>query len=449
MENSVYIQPMKNKYLYSLFFSLCGLAKIAYATELSDINQLIRFAVQSHPLVGAAQAEQQATAEEVQAAKYNVFPTPSVQSGYDVINGMTSALRVRQPLWTGGKLKADINHAFYTDQAAMANIAEQRNMVAKNTINAWQSYIEAVGLQYLYTQTIQELIQFEQMMQRRVEQGVSARIELDLVNNRMLQMQNQYDAAIEQRRVAEARLEQIMGQRLENIDTLNQQNLQMMLVQAKQNSQQFESLVFSEQSQNHPAVVKAKYQTEAAKAQAISRASQRYPTVYAQYQYDYFHDSNKDNSQLSVGLAFEPGASFSNFAITRASQARISGLEQSSEATRRTINEEMQTQYQQLLSARSRAKALSSAVAGAKIVTDSYQRQFITGRKSWLDVLNAVREHSDYQAQLVQTEAALLAAYYTLQIDFAMMPWQHLKNNQSEEPSNPWLDFLKNVNKLH
>ncbi|HCA5061094.1 TPA: TolC family protein [Acinetobacter baumannii] len=422
---------------------------MSYATELSDVNQLIQFAVQSHPLVGSALAEQQATAEEVQAAKYNVFPTPSIQSGYDATNGMTSALRVRQPLWTGGKLTADINQAFYTDQAAMANIAEQRNTVAKNTVNAWQSYIEAASLQYLYTQTIQDLIQFEQMMQRRVGQGVSARIELDLVNNRMLQMQNQYDAAIEQKRVAEARLEQIIGKKLGNVDALNQQNLQMMLAQVKQNSQQFESLVFSEQSQNHPAVVKAKYQTEAAKAQVASRASQRYPTVYTQYQYDYFHDSNKDNSQLSVGLAFEPGASFSNFAITRASQARVSSLEQSSEATRRSINEEMQTQYQQLLSSRSRAKALTSAVAGAKIVTDSYQRQFIAGRKSWLDVLNAVREHSDYQAQLVQTEAALLAAYYKLQIDFAMMPWQHLENNQGQIPSNPWLDiFEKTSDKL-
>ena len=55
----------------------------------------------------------------------------------------------------------------------------------------------------------------------------------------------------------------------------------------------------------------------------------------------------------------------------------------------------------------------------------SYERQFIAGRKNWLDVLNAAREESQYKQQLLQTQIQMVAAFYKLQIDLGQMPWQN------------------------
>ncbi|MEH6667833.1 MAG: TolC family protein, partial [Psychrobacter sp.] len=89
-----------------------------------QINSLVAQAIQTHPLVGSARASQQATTEGINAAKLNLLPTPSVSSGYDRDNDFVSEVIIRQPLWTGGKLTADVNQAIFDDKAAVEYIYE-------------------------------------------------------------------------------------------------------------------------------------------------------------------------------------------------------------------------------------------------------------------------------------------------------------------------------------
>lgn len=89
-------------------------------------------------------------------------------------------------------------------------ILEQQNQVAKNTIEIWQSYVEAQSLKMVYADIIRELLQYKDMMQRRVNQGVSAPIELELLENRLLLARTQYDSAIEQQKIAKARLNYLL-----------------------------------------------------------------------------------------------------------------------------------------------------------------------------------------------------------------------------------------------
>ena len=173
----------------ALVTGMCFTMTAQAAVEDLQINSLVAQAIQTHPLVGSARASQQATTEGINAAKLNLLPTPSVSSGYDRDNDFVSQVTLRQPLWTGGKLTADVNQAIFDDKAAVEYIYEQQNLVAKTTIDAWQSYIQAVAKQSVHVNNLKELSEFEAMMQRRVGQGVSARIELDLVTNRILQEQ--------------------------------------------------------------------------------------------------------------------------------------------------------------------------------------------------------------------------------------------------------------------
>lgn len=420
-------------------------ADLAQAANVTDINALINQAVMTHPLVGAARAEEQATSEAVTAAKLNLYPSPSVISGYDNDRGVISRAALRQPLWTGGRLTANVNQAIYDDKAATAYIYEQQNIVAKNTIDIWQSYIYANALQALYIDNLRQLNNFEAMMRRRVDQGASARIDLDLVTNRILQDQNSYQGAIQQQRIAEARLSQLIGEPI-NTRGIVGVPVGQLARYAKAQSKDFERLAFSQASVNNPAIIKQHFQIEAAKQEVKSQIASRYPTVYAQYEHLYYHRDNKNDGQLSLALSYEPGAGFSNIALARASQARVQSLAQSQEAARRTVMEDIQTQYQQFISARDQERSLIAAVAGAQIVVDSYRRQFIAGRKTWLEVLNAVREKASYEQQLLQTQSQMVGAFYKLQVDFEHMPWQrnHVFIQQREfQPYIEFQDWLK------
>lgn len=433
----------KNKLLKPVsFFGLSLLAFSVQAVNMTDINGLIDQVVATHPLVVAAQAEEKATSEGVVAAKLNMLPKPNLSSNYDKDDGMVSRASLRQPLWTGGKLKANINQAIYDDKAAMAYVYEQQNTVAKNTIDIWRGYVYAIALQQLYVDSLKQLAEFEAMMKRRVEQGVSAKIDLELVTNRILQDQNAYQGAVQQQRIAEARLSQLLGEDITGKHAPNI-SLAQMARYVKAQSGNFESLAFSQSGINNPSVIKQQFQIEAAKQGVKSQQASRFPTVYAQYEYVYYHKGKKENDdQFSVGLDYDPGSGFSNMALARASQARVQGLEQSQEAVRRTVMEGIQTQFQEFVNAKDQELSLVSAVAGSQIVVDSYRRQFIAGRKSWLEVLNAVREKSGYEQQLLQIQSQMIASFYKLEVDFGLMPWQNFSTvQQPTEEYRPYVQF--------
>ena len=316
------------------------------------VDSLITQAIQTHPLVGSARANQQATTEGINAAKLNLLPTPSVSSGYDRDNDFISQVSIRQPLWTGGKLTADVNQAIFDDKAATEYIYEQQNLVAKTTIDAWQSYIQAIAKQNVHSEALKELSEFEAMMQRRVGQGVSARIELDLVTNRILQEQTAYQAAGEQQRIAAARLEQIIGQPISQMSAMSLPDIKVLVNQAKQQSANFEKMAFEKASFYNPVIVKEHFQIESAKQGVESQQAARYPTVYAQYEHAYYHDDNENDGKFSLGLSYAPGAGFSNLALARASQAQVNSLVQTQEASRRQVIENIQVQYQQFVSAK-------------------------------------------------------------------------------------------------
>ncbi|WP_186474061.1 TolC family protein [Psychrobacter sp. KCTC 72983] len=416
-----------------------------------QIDGLIRQAIQTHPIVGSARARQQATTEGINAAKLSLLPTPSISSGYDNDNDFVSQITLRQPLWTGGKLTANVNQALFDDKAAVEFIYEQQNVAAKVTIEAWKAYVQAVAQQDIHIETLKQLNDFEASMQRRVKQGVSARIELDLVTNRILQEQTAYQAQVEQQRISAARLEQIVGEKFgQNIDN-SMPDIKILANQAKQQSTNFEQMAFNPVSFYNPTVTKQYFQVESAKQDVKAQQASKYPTVYAQYEQAYYHADSSNEGKFSIGLSYDPGAGFSNLALARASEAQVDSLIQDQEAAQRNVIEDIQVQYQQFVGARDRETSLVAAVAGAEIVVSSYERQFIAGRKSWIEVLNAVRELSDYKVQLVQTRATLLEAFYGLQVDFGVMQWQNFSGNRQSvtlfRPLDPVKKWLNKQNK--
>ena len=407
-----------------------------------DLDALLLRATQTHPLVNAAKADEMASAEGVRAAKLGMLPTPTMSVGHDKNDGLISTVAIRQPLWTGGRLTAQINQSMYDNKAASAHVFEQQNTVAKNTIDVWRGYIYAVALQELYADSLARLNEFEAMMERRVAQGVSAKIELDLVKNRIYQDQNSQQNAIEQERVAAARLSQLIGETLGE----KKYNITMKSLTdyVKAQSINFEMQVFDNMGGHHPSVVRQHFQVEAAKQEAKAQAAGRYPNVYAQYQHTFEHKNNKNDGKFSLGMSYDPGAGFSSLALTRAANARAISLTQTQEATRRVVMESLQTQYQEFISSRDKERSIKLAIDGAKLVVDSYGRQFIAGRKSWLEVLNAVREHTQYEQQLLEVQSQMVASFYKLQVDFGAMDWQ-LEHHTIHTPVSefrPYRTFL-------
>ena len=67
---------------------------------------------------------------------------------------------------------------------------------------------------------------------------------------------------------------------------------------------------------------------------------------------------------------------------------------------------------------------LENAVQGRAMATevfDSYVRQFTTGKKSWIDVLNAVRESTQSEMAVADAEGQLIASALRLKLQTAKL----------------------------
>ena len=123
--------------------------------------------------------------------------------------------------------------------------------------------------------------------------------------------------------------------------------------------------------------------------------------------------SVSDNRALLVLLA-QPGAGLSAASGVNAALARREAALRAAEAARRDIEQQIALDWNEWTAARARVDNAEQARATSAEVSDSYARQYTAGRKTWLDVLNAVREASQAELSLVDARNQMQAAVLRL-----------------------------------
>lgn len=177
----------------------------------------------------------------------------------------------------------------------------------------------------------------------------------------------------------------------------------------------------AELGRSHPLVKQAQDQAKSVLKQAQVVRASRYPQLMIGYEYDhqhYYHQpsANQDNKQLYLSVQYNPGAGWSSLLSERSLRAKAVGLEDTMAAIHQQVVDQIHQQLYSFLSAQGRIKTLETAMSSARLVQQSYQRQFIAGRKSWLEVMNATREIEQTAYDLSSTRSALIISYYQLQL---------------------------------
>jgi adhesin transport system outer membrane protein len=86
------------------------------------------------------------------------------------------------------------------------------------------------------------------------------------------------------------------------------------------------------------------------------------------------------------------------------------------DATRRVISEEILSDVALIKSIKNRVKSTQAACEAASSTEQSWQRQFLVGKKAWQDVLNATRELANCKVTLADAKETLLSLNWRLAI---------------------------------
>jgi len=388
--------------------------------------ELLNAASVSYPMLVAARTEAKATLQDVKAVERSRWPNVSatVESNTGNLRSTPSqALQVEQTIWDAGRSSARINESKVLADISLLKVYLQQQDVYLQIANAWQSAIASRERLAVAERTLLRLRSYQSQMRRRVQAEVSPVIDLELVDSRILQTEVEESAAKMSLQVALARLEQFSGKN--NLaDRTSQMAYPAKLSDTLAFNQLLDQMDWLQIASNHPSVAKARLEVTQAKHKLSAKESEVYPQVFARV-YKPFNSlpGNPDTSLTAfVGLRYTPGAGFANIVEAQAINTRILSTEQSVEAVLRETLQSMQNDREEFTNARVRLASLDQSVKGSDKVLESYQRQFQAGRKSWLDLLNAVRELAQNQYALADAKASMAAAMLRLQIRMGQDP---------------------------
>lgn len=372
-------------------------------------------AATTHPLVDAAEAEADALGSEYRGARWQRYPSLSLEalaatrgSSLADQDGLAVNAVVEQPIWSGGRIDSEIDRARASLRAGEDRVDEAQRDIVLRVVQAYYEYVLASERYGVLESSLEQHNELLAAIGRRVDQQVSPRADLTLGQSRTAQVELDLATTLEARDSAVVRLRELTGGVAVD-PTLPPPGMADLLPA--------EEIALADALACSPRLAALTDLIDVAEANKDVARAQLWPQVLLQ-----LSQNEITGARAAVVLRSQFGNGLSQLAAIDTSDARIQrALAEFGEAERR-LREQLRRDYVLVRAARARIEAGALAADAAAEIIESYQRQFIAGRRSWLDVMNATREAAS--ARLSETDARVTAAAGTARILAQTCRWR-------------------------
>jgi len=395
-----------------------ALAPSAQAQSLAD---LLQSAVNTHPSVQGQRSQRAVAASELDYARQQFYPTPSVSieqvnAGQRDPSYLQDAnvkiFRLQQPLWTHGRLGAGVDKAQASADMAAQSYDDVRQQLALRVLQAWADGYAAELKQAALQTSVVTHERLQAQVSRRIADGASAQTEKVLTDGRLAQTRAQLQAVVVQAQTARMRLEQLTGAPVAAVPEAAQERELPGLDAAK---------AVDAAIQRSPVVRRLQASVRVQEADVVERRSELLPELYARAEYQVGNTAvagAPDAQRLFVGLQSKLGAGLSTMAGIEASQNKVAVAAAEVENAQRTLAEQVLADWSQLATIKARQAELEASLQASRETALAWDRQFLAGRKSWVEVMNSARELAQAETELadVMSSRVLLSwrvALYT------------------------------------
>jgi len=376
---------------------------------------LLASAMSAHPTVRSALSQAQGAQLDVDVAKWAFWPslTVNAQRTDDPQNALpgTSNFTIQQPLWSAGALTARLSAAEKAGQASAEQIHVVRGDLGLRMVDAWASLLDAEATRSVTGRALESLSRYQGIMQRRVQAGLSAAVDLRLLSVRVTRAQIDLADAQVSSQIALKRLEQLAGAPVQSLLADLREPLPRSALSRWVNAQPDPNV--TERLAQLPAVRKAELDAAVAAQQLTAQKADRWPKVVLSYQHRLgVLPTNFDRSLWAVGLNYTPGAGLAALSQTAADQARLQARLEAIESVRQEKQEQLTLDWAAFQREFDRQGSLLATIDSAGAVLASFERLYFSGLKTWLEVLNAQQELTQSELRLAQSGNASTLAYY-------------------------------------
>lgn len=396
----------------SMLVCLClfGQAVSAYASDVAELKNLVATAIDQHPSLRARQFDVGAAASETESARWQYGPTPSFSVSRPdkaLVAGTdrrVEQIGLKQPLWTGGRLEAQLALAQARQQVAQASWRELRRDIALEVVQAWGEAYTAQARMQAWEKSLAVHQRLLDQIFRRTEQGLSAQSDLELAVGRK-------QALVADQLSARASLDAA----LERLQTLTGQKVALLFVLPKPIFNQAPAVeAATEQALSlDPTLERLQHEGQELQAQLANASSTLLPELSLSVT-QRRGDVTGTNNQVSVAFESKWGGGVPNTAAIRGASLRMNAKQEDITYRKRKVTEQIRADLRLLESTRIRIQAYQQALRAAEAVAQSWDRQYFAGKKSWQEVMNAARENAQADVQLIDATSSAIVTEWRL-----------------------------------
>ena len=369
------------------------------------LREALQAALRNHPAVAGQEAKVTAMRYAADGARSQRYPSLSVQAQHfrqgdrsvlsDDDLSTPAALRVRQPIWAFGRINSSIATAEAGVDWERADLLRVRRQLLEDTAVAYAEVQAGRQRIAVARRNVAQLDQLHAQIERRVEGQLASSADARLAAMRLRQAQARLQQFISEWEIARHDLVSLTRSAISA-----EQPVPAALLALPESSELIDIAL------EHNARMHLKRrQLGHAEAEVGQARAADMPTIFLQAERFNDQPGLRDDSQVSV--VFEASLDGMGFAARgRRGQAeanRMAAMEDLA-ATQLELRRELERlQHSRELQAEL-IELHSQSLGDLESLLDSYQRQYETGTKSWLDVLNMQRELFEQRHQLLQAQ---------------------------------------------
>jgi adhesin transport system outer membrane protein len=382
------------------------------------LEDAVNIVTRTYPTTLSARAALRAAAADLQSSRLERLPSISGNATWrynlsaDTLFRTSDPrpvpqLQVDLPIWSGGRIEADIKRTLASRDQSSASYLDTVNSLALTTVQTYFDVVRLTQREQFLIGSLGEHRRLVGTIDRRVNQDVSPLADLELARSRTAQVEQDLNLTHAQRLTSLRIMAQLIADAAYDVGPVPWYDPQVALAAPEVLEEQ--TVVFS------PLLRRLEAETGIARAQLASRRAALFPQLDAEYSYD-------ETFGHRVGGVLRVQNDATQLSQISAARIRIEEAEQNRRGSEVELRREVASDLIEFDAARTRAVVAKAASDSAARVSESFMRQFIAGRRSWLDVMNQLRE--SVSAQISQSEAEVSVMYTAARLTIESGRWR-------------------------
>lgn len=389
------------KILFGLLMVALSSAAMSKSDGSTSFAKALNAMLERHPALLGKQAQIESKEFLLKSAEAERYPSLNVSYGEDRDNNQEGAFILKQPLWAFGRIDAGIDYANIDVTAESIDKLRLTRQLLEDTAIAYAKVIGVQDQLHIIKENILKYQEFVEQVERRKIGRLASETDTQLAASRLIQAQAQEIQTQGDLRDALMVLQTLTQLPIESVHPISSDVFQYLS----------DDTAMREIILKQSAEVQYKEKLVDLALKDVHRKRSNFmPTLYVKFSHEYSDSATyPDESRLTLVMEGSlEGMGLINMYQEQSSASQLHAAQRDVEVTQFDLRNRLNTLLLNRKTQQSLIDIHQSSIDTLNATLASYQRQYQSGRKEWLDVLNVQREITEQKISQSKAKNSLL-----------------------------------------